>query len=82
MRKPELAKRLNSFKRAGSSSRTRVEGQEAKAKGQEALNRQWGCRKETAVGSSTVQAEELALLLQWESQSGVAHLRKLFHGVS
>lgn len=35
MRKPELAKRLKSFKRAGSSSRTRVEGREAKAKGQE-----------------------------------------------
>lgn len=35
MRKPELAKRLKSFKRAGSSSRTRVEAQEAKAKGQE-----------------------------------------------
>lgn len=35
MRKPGLAKRLKSFKRAGSSSRTSLEGQEAKAEGQE-----------------------------------------------
>lgn len=75
--KSSLDQELKSFKRAGSSSRTRVEGREAPG-GQEHGEQTTGLQTEAMVGGSTTQAKELAhLLMQWELKPRAAHLTKL-----